>query len=72
MAHGIMEQPGSIVRVRSAAVPSPEWKGYAKAVAESRGGVVAGPAPDQDDTTLPADRGLDDVAKQQATDPPAN
>jgi len=36
MAHGIVERPGSIVRVRSEADPQPELKGYAKRVAEAR------------------------------------
>jgi hypothetical protein len=36
MAHGIVERPGSAVRIRSAAVPEPEWKGYAKRVYEAR------------------------------------
>ena len=34
MAAGVVEAPGSIVRIRSAADPSPELKGYAKKVAE--------------------------------------
>jgi hypothetical protein len=33
---GVAESPGSVVRVRSAAVPEPEWKGYAKKVLEAR------------------------------------
>jgi hypothetical protein len=33
---GVVESPGSVVRVRSAAVPEPEWKGYAKKVVEAR------------------------------------
>jgi len=36
MTTGVVEVPGSIVRVRSAAVPEPEWKGYAKKVLEAR------------------------------------
>lgn len=36
MAHGDVEYPGSIVRVRSAADPEPELKGYAKRVYEAR------------------------------------
>lgn len=36
MAHGIFERPGSLVRVRSAADPAPELKGYAARVAEAR------------------------------------
>lgn len=36
MAHGIVERPGSMVRVRSEADPQPEFKGYAKRVAEAR------------------------------------
>jgi L,D-transpeptidase catalytic domain len=34
MAAGVVEAPGSIVRIRSAADPTPEIKGYAKKVAE--------------------------------------
>jgi len=33
---GVVELPGSVVRIRSAADPSPEWKGYAKKVVEAR------------------------------------
>ena len=36
MTTGVVEEPGSIVRVRSAAVPEPEWKGYARKVLEAR------------------------------------
>jgi hypothetical protein len=36
MTAGVVEAPGSIVRIRSAADPSPEWKGYAKKVLEAR------------------------------------
>ena len=36
MAAGVVEAPGSIVRIRSAADPTPEWKGYAKKVLEAR------------------------------------
>ena len=36
MAHGVVERPGSMVRVRSAADPAPEWKGYATRVYEAR------------------------------------
>ncbi len=36
MAFGIVERPGSIVRVRNAADPDPEVKGYAKRVYEAR------------------------------------
>ena len=36
MAHGVVERPGSIVRVRSAADPSPAFKGYAMRVFEAR------------------------------------
>ncbi len=36
MAAGVVEAPGSIVRIRSAADPSPEAKGYAKRVLELR------------------------------------
>ncbi len=36
MTTGVVEMPGSVVRVRSAADPSPEWKGYAKKVVEAR------------------------------------
>jgi hypothetical protein len=33
MAHGVTERPGSLIRVRSAADPSPTPKGYAAKVA---------------------------------------
>src|SRR4029077_15506633 len=36
MTAGVVESPGSIVRIRSAADPSPEVKGYAKKVLEAR------------------------------------
>ncbi|HSD88261.1 MAG TPA: L,D-transpeptidase [Kofleriaceae bacterium] len=36
MTTGVVEAPGSVVRVRSAADPKPEWRGYAKKVAEVR------------------------------------
>lgn len=36
MSAGVVEAPGSIVRVRSKADPTPEWKGYAKKVQELR------------------------------------
>ena len=36
MAAGVAEAPGSIVRIRSAADPNPELKGYAKKVVELR------------------------------------
>ena len=36
MTTGVVEAPGSVVRVRSAADPEPEWKGYAKKVVEAR------------------------------------
>jgi hypothetical protein len=36
MTTGVVEAPGSVVRVRSSAVPEPEWKGYAKKVLEAR------------------------------------
>ena len=36
MAHGVVERPGSIVRVRSAADPEPVFKGYATRVYEAR------------------------------------
>ena len=36
MTTGVVEAPGSVVRVRSAADPNPEWKGYAKKVVEAR------------------------------------
>ena len=36
MAAGVVEAPGSIVRIRSAADPTPELKGYAKKVAEAK------------------------------------
>jgi lipoprotein-anchoring transpeptidase ErfK/SrfK len=41
MVHGIVEAPGSLVRIRSKAVPEPEWKGYAKRVYEARLGKAA-------------------------------
>lgn len=33
---GVVEMPGSVVRVRSKDDPNPEWKGYAKKVLEAR------------------------------------
>jgi lipoprotein-anchoring transpeptidase ErfK/SrfK len=36
MAHGIAERPGSLVRVRSAADPTPAFKGYAERVYQAR------------------------------------
>lgn len=33
---GVVESPGSVVRVRNAATPNLEWKGYAKKVLEAR------------------------------------
>jgi lipoprotein-anchoring transpeptidase ErfK/SrfK len=36
MAHGIVERPGSMIRVRSEADPKPEFKGYAKRVQQAR------------------------------------
>ncbi len=36
MAAGVVEAPGSIVRIRNAADPTPELKGYAKKVAEQK------------------------------------
>lgn len=36
MANGVVERPGSIVRVRSAADPQPAFKGYAMRVLEAR------------------------------------
>jgi hypothetical protein len=36
MTAGVFEAPGSIVRVRTRAVPDPPWKGYAKKVQEAR------------------------------------
>jgi hypothetical protein len=36
MAHGIVERPGSVVRIRSAEVPEPPFLGYAKRVHEAR------------------------------------
>jgi len=36
MANGIVERPGSMVRIRSRKVPHPEFKGYAKTVYEAR------------------------------------
>ena len=43
MTTGVVEAPGSVVRVRSAADPSPEWKGYAKKVVEARQNAPAAP-----------------------------
>jgi hypothetical protein len=43
MVHGIVERPGSLVRIRSAAVPEPEFKGYAKRVYEARLGQQPAP-----------------------------
>jgi hypothetical protein len=36
MTTGVVEAPGSVVRVRSIADPNPQWKGYAKKVVEAR------------------------------------
>ena len=36
MTTGVVELPGSVVRVRSIADPNPQWKGYAKKVVEAR------------------------------------
>lgn len=36
MTTGVVEAPGSVVRVRSSADPNPQWKGYAKKVVEAR------------------------------------
>jgi hypothetical protein len=36
MTTGVVEAPGSVVRVRSAATPVLEWKGYARKVLEAR------------------------------------
>jgi hypothetical protein len=36
MTTGVVELPGSVVRVRSIADPNPAWKGYAKKVVEAR------------------------------------
>ncbi|HEY5952327.1 MAG TPA: L,D-transpeptidase [Kofleriaceae bacterium] len=36
MTTGVVESPGSVVRVRSSADPNPQWKGYAKKVVEAR------------------------------------
>lgn len=43
MAAGVVEAPGSVIRVRSKAGPEPVWKGYAVKVEESRAG--SPPAP---------------------------
>jgi hypothetical protein len=40
MAHGVVEAPGSIVRIRSAATPDPPFQGYAIRVYEARNGGV--------------------------------
>jgi hypothetical protein len=45
MVQGIVERPGSVVRIRSAKVPVPEHRGYARFV------VPAGPAPARDGNT---------------------
>ena len=36
MAHGVFERPGSMVRIRSAADPDPEFQGYARRVHDAR------------------------------------
>jgi lipoprotein-anchoring transpeptidase ErfK/SrfK len=41
MSHGVVERPGSIVRVRSAADPEPAFKGYATRVLEARRGPLS-------------------------------
>lgn len=41
MAHGVFERPGSAIRIHSAAVPDPPFRGYARRVAE----VTLGPLP---------------------------
>jgi hypothetical protein len=40
MAHGNVEYPGSVVRVRSQADPDPELRGYARRVYEARRGAI--------------------------------
>ena len=40
MSAGVSEAPGSIVRIRSAVDPNPDWKGYAKKVLEDRQAVA--------------------------------
>lgn len=41
MAAGVVEAPGSVVRVRTKDVPTPEWKGYARKVQEARQAATA-------------------------------
>ena len=36
MVYGIVEAPGSMVRIRSRSVPAPPWMGYATRVYEAR------------------------------------
>ena len=48
MAHGIVERPGSQVRIRSAAAPDPPFMAYAKRVHEARLGKEAKAAPEED------------------------
>jgi lipoprotein-anchoring transpeptidase ErfK/SrfK len=45
MAHGIVESPGALVRIRSAAVPSPEFMGYARRVYDARLPLAVSPVP---------------------------
>lgn len=45
MSHGIVERPGSMVRIRNKATPDPEFQGYAKRVLAARGGIPAAPEP---------------------------
>jgi lipoprotein-anchoring transpeptidase ErfK/SrfK len=57
MSSGIFERPGSPVRIRSAKVPSPEFRGYAKLVHEAqladRIPEARTPSPDDSATTTP-------------------
>lgn len=41
MVHGIVESPGSLVRIRSKAVPEPEFLGYAKRVQDARSAAIS-------------------------------
>ena len=43
--HGILEAPGTLVRVRSAADPTPAFQGYARRIAEAQGPAAPASAP---------------------------
>jgi hypothetical protein len=59
-ANGIVERPGSLVQIHSAAAPAPEYRGYAKIVHEARLAHVPASAPAEPEA-LPADGGLPDA-----------